>query len=183
MIRMQTRTWNNLIIFVMLGMLVLFFVLNQKINTPQDVPAQLLIPHEMQLTRWQGAGIDLQRNTQGRFSQSQIAFQTQSSLQQTNQQTTQQPLQLSDTAINRLLAAWESAVISSKPLTLEQIAEISFTEAQPALPVVLTTVEFADSQLRREIAINVIRLPQYTLLQLNERYYVLLKPEGVYLIP
>ena len=171
MIRMQTRTWNNLIIFVMLGMLVLFFVLNQKINTPQDVPAQLLIPHEMQLTRWQGAGIDLQRNTQGRFSQSQIAFQT------------QQPLQLSDTAINRLLAAWESAVISSKPLTLEQIAEISFTEAQPALPVVLTTVEFADSQLRREIAINVIRLPQYTLLQLNERYYVLLKPEGVYLIP
>ncbi|MDG1122576.1 MAG: hypothetical protein P8J70_05125 [Glaciecola sp.] len=168
---MQTRTWNNLIIFVMLGMLVLFFVLNQKINTPQDVPAQLLIPHEMQLTRWQSAGIDLQRNTQGRFFQSQIAFQT------------QQPLQLSDTAINRLLAAWESAVISSEPLTPEQIAEISFTEALPALPVVLTTVEYADSQLRREIAINVIRLPQYTFLQLNERYYVLLKPEGVYLIP
>ena len=179
MIRMQTRTWNNLIIFVMLGMLVLFFVLNQKINTPQGVPAQLLIPHEMQLTRWQGAGVDLQRNSQGRFSQSQIPFQTQSSLQQTNQQTTQ----LSYTAINRLLAGWESAVISSVPLTPEQIEEISFIEAQPALPVVLTTVEYADTQLSREIAINVIRLPQYTLLQLNERYYVLLKPEDVYLIP
>jgi hypothetical protein len=110
MIRMQTRTWNNLIIFVMLGMLMLFFVLNQKINTPQDIPAQLLIPHEMQLTRWQSAGIDLQRNSQGGFTE-------------TNSN------QLSETAI------------------------------------------------------NVIRLPQQTLLQLNERYYVLLKPEGVYLIP
>ena len=69
MIRMQTRTWNNLIIFVMLGMLVLFFVLNQKINTPPDIPAQLLIPHEMQLTRWQSAGIDLQRNSQGGFTE------------------------------------------------------------------------------------------------------------------
>ena len=66
---MQTRTWNNLIIFVMLGMLVLFFVLNQKINTPPDIPAQLLIPHEMQLTRWQSAGIDLQRNSQGGFTE------------------------------------------------------------------------------------------------------------------
>jgi hypothetical protein len=69
MIRMQTRTWNNLIIFVMLGMLVLFFVLNQKINTPPDIPAQLLIPHEMQLARWQSAGIDLQRNSQGGFTE------------------------------------------------------------------------------------------------------------------
>ena len=69
MIRMQTWTWNNLIIFVMLGMLVLFFVLNQKINTPPDIPAQLLIPHEMQLTRWQSAGIDLQRNSQGGFTE------------------------------------------------------------------------------------------------------------------
>ena len=69
MIRMQTRTWNNLIIFVMLGMLVLFFVLNQKINTSPDIPAQLLIPHEMQLTRWQSAGIDLQRNSQGGFTE------------------------------------------------------------------------------------------------------------------
>ena len=64
---MQTRTWNNLIIFMMLGMLVLFFVLNQKINSPEDTPAQLLIPHDMQLTRWQSAGIDLQRNGQGQF--------------------------------------------------------------------------------------------------------------------
>ena len=66
---------------------------------------------------------------------------------------------------------------------MKQIEETSFIEAQPALPVVLTTVEYADTQLSREIAINVIRLPQYTLLQLNESYYVLLKPEDVYLIP
>lgn len=108
MIRMQTRTWNNLIIFVMLGMLVLFFVLNQKINTPPDIPAQLLIPHEMQLTRWQSAGIDLQRNSQGGFTE-------------TNSN------QISETAINRLLAAWESAVISSEPLSSEQIVEVSLT--------------------------------------------------------
>jgi|SaaInlStandDraft_1057018.scaffolds.fasta_scaffold17073_2 hypothetical protein len=162
MIRMQTRTWNNLIIFVMLGMLVLFFVLNQKINTPPDIPAQLLIPHEMQLTRWQSAGIDLQRNSQGGFTE-------------TNSN------QISETAINRLLAAWESAVISSEPLSSEQIVEMSFTEAHPPLPVVITTVDYVNET--REIAINVIRLPQQTLLKLNERYYVLLKPEGVYLIP
>ncbi len=162
MIRMQTRTWNNLIIFVMLGKLVLFFVLNQKINTPPDIPAQLLIPHEMQLTRWQSAGIDLQRNSQGGFTE-------------TNSK------QISETAINRLLAAWESAVISSEPLSSEQIVEISFTEAYSPLPVVITTVDYVNET--REIAINVIRLPQQTLLKLNERYYVLLKPEGVYLIP
>lgn len=162
MIRMQTRTWNNLIIFVMLGKLVLFFVLNQKINTPPDIPAQLLIPHEMQLTRWQSAGIDLQRNSQGGFTE-------------TNSK------QISETAINRLLAAWESAVISSEPLSSEQIVEISFTEAYSPLPVVITTVDYVNET--RVIAINVIRLPQQTLLKLNERYYVLLKPEGVYLIP
>jgi hypothetical protein len=49
------------------------------------------------------------------------------------------------------------------------------------LPVVITTVDYVNET--REIAINVIRLPQQTLLKLNERYYVLLKPEGVYLIP
>lgn len=141
MIRMQTRTWNNLIIFVMLGMLVLFFVLNQKINTSPDIPAQLLIPHEMQLTRWQSAGIDLQRNSQGGFTE-------------TNSN------QISETAINRLLAAWESAVISSEPLSSEQIVEMSFTEAHPPLPVVITAVDYVNET--REIAINVIRLPQQT---------------------
>jgi hypothetical protein len=174
MIRMQARTWNNLVIFVMLGMLVLFFVLNQKINTPQDMPAQLLIPHEMQLTRWQAPGIDLQRNSQGRFTPERAQLQQ-------SQTQIQSPIQLSDTAINRLLAAWESAVISSEPLTSEQVVDMSFTEAHPSLPVVITTV--ADGNETREIALNVIRLPQQTLLKMNERYYILLKPQGVYLIP
>lgn len=163
MIRMQTRTWNNLIIFMMLGMLVLFFVLNQKINSPEDTPAQLLIPHDMQLTRWQSAGIDLQRNGQGQF------LSTNSGL--------------SASAINRLLGAWESAVISSIALTDEQLSELDINQANSQVQVLLTTVEYADTRLARDIPIQVIRLPKQTVLQLNQNYYLLLKPDGMNMLP
>ena len=160
---MQTRTWNNLIIFVMLGMLMLFFVLNQHINKP-DSEAQLLIPTGMTLVRFVAGDIDLQRNSQGLF------VQTGSK-------------RLDKSSTDQLISAWERTVIVSDPVLL---TDTQLSQSMHRLPVILTTYEFAASgeQIQsRKMQMTLITLPEQHVLQINARYYTILQPEASRLNP
>lgn len=162
MIRMQTRTWNNLIIFLMLGMLTLFFVMNQKINTPRDVEAQLLFPHDMRITQWQFEDIVLQRQSNGQFTQT-------------------QGTQLATAQINQLIAGWETAVIGSEPFTLTPSDESPIIYLTNE-PVIMTSTDQIEANART-IYIRLARYSDQDFVQLNERFYLLVKPQSPLLLP